>query len=113
VPAPIFNGTTLYPSSISRTTRRSGSLAIAANGSRTWTNRGTKQEWTIEWNNVSSSVRSSVITIAHLTIDWTFVDERGISYTVHSEGDPIDIATGHVLQDGDVTYDLTLRIYEV
>jgi hypothetical protein len=112
VPAPIFNGTTLYPSSISRTTTRSGSLAIAANGARTWTNRGTKLQWVIEWNNVSSTVRSSVITIAGLTTDWTFVDERGISYTVHTEGDPMEITTARVIKGGDVMYDITLRIYE-
>lgn len=112
MPAPVFNGTALNPSSISRTTRRVGSLVVAANGARTWINRGTKQEWTVEWVNVTSTIRSSVLTIAALTSDWTFTDERGSSFTVHCEADPIDIATSVIMRDGDVLYDITLRLYE-
>lgn len=110
--APTLNGTTFYPSDIQRRTKRTGTLTVAANGARTWTQRGTKQEFVVSWRLVDNTIRAAIQTIANLTTTWTFVDENGASYTVQCEGEPIDAAVGLIDGAGDPLYDVTLTFFE-
>lgn len=114
-----LNGTTFYVSDINKDTSKIGVTLVAASGRRRFAHRtvsGTpvyKREWSIPWNNVSETVRAAVAAIYALTTTFTFVDEHGTSYTVQCEDGGHSEKINTIVSNTELTYDLTLKIYEI
>jgi hypothetical protein len=108
---PASPGTPWKISSIQETTRKIGTVNVAADGTRTFVQRGTKREWALRWDKVPENTRAAVAALAVLASTFTFTDEHGTSYTVQTEEDSYNSATAFT-SGANVEYynlDLTLR----
>lgn len=114
-----LNGATFYPSSIEEDDTKVGRLIQSANGKRTFMHRtsdGTtpifQRTWSIKWETVSSTIADAVRVVAHLTTTFTYISERGSSFTVQCEDGALRISTGVIDSDGVPRYDVELTIHE-
>lgn len=122
----ILNGTTYngaggnpYPpdadGGIDLTPRKIGRLLIAANGARSFVNRGAgivKREWKLTWTNAGTVTYGAVRTLVALTTTFTFTDEFGAPYTVQIEEEDLTAASAFVKYDNTMLYTFSLTVRE-
>lgn len=77
-----LNSQTHYPNSIEGGRVKIGEVLEADDGSSTPVYTGAKGKWTLTWDKPKESIVAQLQAIALLTVNFTYVDENGASYTV-------------------------------
>ena len=86
-----------------------GSLNIAANGSRTYTQRGVKSEFELSWDESTLVEKNKALTVFDSAVAVTLVDEDGASYSVHRDDQPLEYS---VEQGATRLYTFALKLFE-
>jgi hypothetical protein len=103
------------PSKAPFTLKRIGRTLVAANGARTFVDRGTdKRVWVLSWENADPADRTAVRALALLSTTFTFTDEEGVSYTVQvEEDDAYTHEPSFTKSDNGLLYDLSITLRQV
>lgn len=113
-----LNGTTFHPSPFQVDVTKIGVSLVAASGKRRFVHRLSgatpiyKRVWNLPFENVSETVRAAVAAIYALTTTFTLIDEHGTSYTVQCEDGGYTEQVNTVVSNTELTYDLTLKVYQ-
>lgn len=107
------NTTFSKPVSIGVETVKIGTSIVAANGSRTFVQRGYKYQWTIRWEKVTEATRLALAIVAALSTTFEFVDTAGTSYTVQTEEGDHTQETAFADIAGTQYYDIDLTLRQV
>jgi hypothetical protein len=108
-----LNGTTFYASNIRHRRLRFGRELEASDGTFNLMLRGSKHEWEIPFDDVDATARTNLEAISALTTSFTFVDERGASYTVACPLDAYDDVVSIIKDNTTLYYNVTLKIRQV
>lgn len=114
-----LNGTNFYPSDAPISYSKVGVTLVAANGTRRFAHRTTggtpifKASWDLQWNMVTHAVRVAVATIHALTTTFTYKDQDGTNWTVQCEDGGYSDSVAFIAGNGDLYYNVTLKIFQV
>lgn len=108
-----LSGTLFKPMAIEEKVLKIGTLVEFEAGNSTFVYRAVKREWTITWEKVPETTRAAIITLAALPTTYTFVDEHGESFTVHSRPGDHQSKTAFTTPANAIYYDISLTLHEV
>jgi hypothetical protein len=107
-----LNSQTFYPADIELNIVRKGTAIEPADGSERFALRAVKRQWKLRWKTILDAEREDLEAIASLTTSFTYVDERGTSYTVIPDPQPLRSNVAIIAKGAVLYYAVELNIRE-
>lgn len=114
----VLNSVTFYPSDVQLERTKIGVTLVAASGARRFVHRLSgvtriyKNVWDVSWQAVPVATRTAVLAVYAITSAFVFTDQYGGSHAVQCEAEGYTERVNFVAHNGDLYYDLSLKLWQ-